>query len=309
MQAVQSKLLELQKLRPCALRENVQLAPLTTFRAGGPADLLAEPASEGELVGLLRALRELEIPYFYLGLGSNVLISDTGLRGVVIRSHGVLSEISRSGDIVSSGPAARLLLLTTFAAAHSLSGLEPLSGIPGTVGGGLYMNAGAYGGEISDSLIDVRVLTPELEVITLTKRDISFSYRSAPELHNVIVLTSRYQLRQGDQAAIFAEMRKVWHLRREKQPVEFPSAGSIFKRPPGDYAGRLIEAAGCKGLRIGGAAVPLTHAGIFVNDRAGTATEIAALIQLVRHRVHDQFGVILENEVIPIGFDADPFAI
>ncbi|MBL0061952.1 MAG: UDP-N-acetylmuramate dehydrogenase [bacterium] len=306
---MRSKLQELAKRRPCALRENVQMAPLTTFRAGGPADIIAEPSSEIELVNLLCTLQELEIPYFYLGLGSNILVSDSGIRGVVIRSHGELAEISTSDNIISAGPAARLLFLTTIAAQKSLSGLEPLSGIPGTVGGGLYMNAGAYGGEISDTFMDVRVITPGLEIKTLTKQDIAFGYRSAPELRNVIVLTSRYELKPGDQSAIFAEMRRVWHLRREKQPVEFPSAGSIFKRPHGDYAGRLIEAAGCKGLRIGGAIVPTTHAGIFVNDRAGTATEIATLIQTVRRRVRDQFNVTLENEVIPIGFDADPFAV
>ena len=309
MQIIRSKLQELIKRRPCALRENVQLAPLTTFRVGGLADILAEPASESELVKLLRALRELEIPYFYLGLGSNILVSDSGVRGVVIRSHRELANISRHGTIISAGPAARLLFLTTFAAQQSLSGLEPLSGIPGTVGGGLYMNAGAYGGEISDTFLDVRVITPDLEIKTLTKQDIAFGYRSAPELRNVIVLTSRYELKRGDQTATYAEMRNVWHLRREKQPVEYPSAGSVFKRPHGDFAGRLIEAAGCKGLRNGGAIVPTTHAGIFVNDRGGTATEIASLIQTVRRRVFDKFNVMLDNEVIPIGFDADPFAI
>lgn len=306
---MQSRLAELIKRKPCALRENVYLAPLTTFRAGGPADLLAEPKNETELLNLLRNVRELEIPYFYLGLGSNILVSDSGIRGVTIRSLGELAAISRNGKVISAGPAARLLLLTTFAASNSLSGMEPLSGIPGSVGGGLYMNAGAYGGEISDTFVDVRVITADLEIKTLTKSDIAFGYRSAPELHNVIVLTSRYELEPGDQSSIFAEMRKVWHLRRQKQPVEYPSAGSIFKRPPGDYAGRLIEAAGCKGLRVGGAMVPTTHAGIFVNDRAGTAAEIATLIRNVRSRVREQFDVTLENEVIPIGFDADPFAL
>lgn len=295
--------------RPCVLRENVHLAPLTTFRAGGPADIVAEPSNENELLTLLRAIRELDIPHFYLGLGSNILVSDDGIRGVVIRSRGELTDISRDDLTISAGPAARLLFLTTFAAQHSLTGLEPLSGIPGTVGGGLFMNAGAYGGEISDTFVDVRVITPELEIETLSSRDISFGYRSAPEFRDVIILASRYRLKPGDQTSIYAEMRRVWHLRREKQPVEFPSAGSIFKRPPGDFAGRLIEAAGCKGLRIGGATVPATHAGIFVNDRAGTATEIATLVQLVRRRVRDQFNVTLENEVIPIGFDADPFAV
>ncbi len=306
---MKAKLQKLIQLAPCRLRENVLLAPHTTFRVGGPADILAEPQSETELLTLLRSARDLEIPYFYMGLGSNILVSDAGIRGMVIRAHGQLAEIRGEGDIVSAGPAARLLLLTTFAAQHSFTGLEPLSGIPGSVGGGLIMNAGAYGGEISDSLLDVRVITPSLDIATYLKSDISFGYRSAPELQNMIVLTSRYQLKTAEQSGIYSEMRRVWGLRRQKQPIEFPSAGSIFKRPPGDYAGRLIEAVGCKGLRIGGAMVSARHAGIFINDRAGTAIEIAELIRTVRRRVHSTFNVTLENEILPVGFDADPFAL
>ena len=149
---MRDRLDKLIRLSPCRLREQVLLAPLTTFRTGGPADVLAEPATESELLALLFRLKEIELPYFFLGLGSNILISDKGIRGVVIRCRGELSSISRNGDVLTSGPSARLLFLTTFAAKNSLSGMEPLSGIPGTVGGGLYMNAGAYGGEISDTL-------------------------------------------------------------------------------------------------------------------------------------------------------------
>lgn len=306
---MRDKLAKLSQYAPCAMRENIVLAPLTTFRVGGKADVLAEPSTENELLLLLQRLRELELPYFYLGLGSNILVSDQGFRGIVIRARNELANITRTNSILTAGPAARLLLLTTFAAQHSLSGLEPLSGIPGSVGGGLYMNAGAYGGEISDTLIDVRVIASDLKIVTLSKSDISFGYRSAPELRNCIVLSSRYSLQVSNQSDIFSAMRRVWHLRRQKQPIEFPSAGSIFKRPPGDFAGRLIEASGCKGMRIGGAIVPPKHAGIFVNDRAGSATEIASLIKSVRIRVSEQFHITLENEIIPIGFDADPFAV
>lgn len=306
---MRERIKDLVRRSPCRLREQVSLAPLTTFRAGGPADVLAEPASESELLGLLIQLRELALPYFFLGLGSNILVSDQGIRGVVIRCRGELSSISLSGDTLIAGPSARLLLLTAIAARNSLSGMEPLSGIPGTVGGGLYMNAGAYGGEISDTLIDVKVVRPDLTTTIWRKDEISFGYRSAPELRNVIVLESRYRLKPAEQNTIYAEMRRVWNMRRQKQPVEFPSAGSIFKRPPGDFAGRLIEEAGCKGLRIGGAIVPLTHAGIFVNDRAGSASDIANLVQTVRRRVYDKFDVLLENEIMPVGFNADPFAI
>lgn len=294
---------------PCKLSTAVQIAPLTTFRVGGMARVLAEPSTESELLNLLVVLRDLELPYFYLGLGSNILVSDHGFKGVVIRSRGELGRIEVSGSIIKAGPAARLLMLTTCAARHSLTGLEQLSGIPGTVAGALFMNAGAYGGEISDHLVDVRIVSRDLSIQVMKKSDIAFGYRSAPELRDVIVLSSRYELIPGDRSAIYKEMRRVWQLRREKQPIAFPSAGSIFKRPPGDYAGRLIEEAGLKGHRVGGAVVPTAHAGIFINDRGAQASEIAELIRKVRSDVYRKFAVMLENEIIPVGFDVDPFQI
>lgn len=300
---------ELVRSAPCMIRENVPLAPLTTFRVGGPARVLAEPQSENELRALMACINDLALPHFYLGLGSNLLVSDAGFPGVVIRARGELTRIWREGEFLCAGPGARLLMLTAFAARQSWSGMEPLSGIPGTVGGGLYMNAGAYGGEISDTFVECKVLSTANSIETLTKRDIAFGYRSAPELQRVIVLTSRYKLISSDAYKITQEMRRVWMLRRDKQPIEAPSAGSIFKRPPGDFAGRLIEEAGCKGLRIGGAVVPTTHAGIFINDRAGTAADIARLIRTVRQRVFDKFNVLLETEVLPVGFETDPFSI
>lgn len=300
---------ELLKAAPCLIRENIPLAPLTTFRVGGLARLFAEPQTEQELRELMTRIADLGLSFFYLGLGSNLLVADEGFAGIVIRARGELCNIWYDGEYVSAGPGARLLLLTTFAAHHSLSGMEPLSGIPGSVGGGLYMNAGAYGGEISDTFVDVGVLTKDNRIELYRKNDIVFSYRKAPELQTVVVLTSRYKPAQGDAYKIVQEMRRVWMLRRDKQPIDFPSAGSIFKRPPGDFAGRLIEEAGCKGLRIGGAVVPHQHAGIFINDRAGTATDIATLIRTVRKRVFDKFDVLLETEILPIGFETDPFRI
>lgn len=300
---------ELLKAAPCLIRENIPLAPLTTFRVGGLARLFAEPQTEHELRELMTRIADLGLSFFYLGLGSNLLVADEGFAGIVIRARGELCKIWYDGEYVCAGPGARLLLLTTFAAQHSLSGMEPLSGIPGSVGGGLYMNAGAYGGEISDTFVDVGVLTKDNRIERYKKNDIAFSYRKAPELQTVVVLTSRYKPAQGDAYKIMQEMRHVWMLRRDKQPIDFPSAGSIFKRPPGDFAGRLIEEAGCKGLRIGGAVVPHQHAGIFINDRAGTATDIATLIRTVRTRVFDKFNVLLETEILPIGFETDPFRI
>jgi UDP-N-acetylmuramate dehydrogenase len=300
---------ELLKAAPCLIRENISLAPLTTFRVGGLARLFAEPQTEHELHELMTRIADLGLSFFYLGLGSNLLVADEGFAGIVIRARGELCKIWHDGEYVCAGPGARLLLLTTFAAQHSLSGMEPLSGIPGSVGGGLYMNAGAYGGEISDTFVDVGVLTKDNRIERYKKNDIAFSYRKAPELQTVVVLTSRYKPAQGDAYKIMQEMRRVWMLRRDKQPIDFPSAGSIFKRPLGDFAGRLIEEAGCKGLRFGGAVVPHQHAGIFINDRAGTATDIATLIRTVRKRVFDKFNVLLETEILPIGFETDPFRI
>jgi UDP-N-acetylmuramate dehydrogenase len=294
----------------CQVRVHEVLAPYTSFRIGGPAEILAEPATVDELLETLRLVRESEAPFFYLGLGSNLLIADDGFDGVVIRARGELDKISMIGEVdVEAGPSARLLRLTTFAAVRNLSGMEPLSGIPGTVGGGLFMNAGAYGGEISDILADVDAVTSDGELVRMEREEIRFGYRTAPELQDCTILRSRYRFARGDRRSIFGEMRRVWRLRREKQPLDFPSAGSIFKRPPGFFAGKLIEDVGGKGLRVGGAMVSPKHAGIFINAGGATAKDVAALVREVRQRVYDQFHVLLENEVKPVGFKEDPFAV
>jgi UDP-N-acetylmuramate dehydrogenase len=293
----------------CSIRFAEPLAPYTSFQIGGPADALAEVRSGRELTELYRRIQSEQLPFFYLGHGSNILISDAGFRGVVIRATEDLARIGFSRGQIQAGPGARLLDLTLFAAAHGLSGMEQLSGIPGSVGGGLYMNAGAYGGEISDTVVDVDFLSAQLEDLTVSKSEIGFAYRSAPALQNGIILESRYRLHPGNRAEIYKEMRRVWKLRRAKQPLDFPSAGSIFKRPTGDYAGRLIEEVGGKGTRIGGALVPFQHAGIFVNAGGATAADVAALVREIRRRVWDKFHILLETEVKPVGFQEDPFAI
>jgi UDP-N-acetylmuramate dehydrogenase len=293
----------------CAVRRDIPLAPFTSFRIGGPAKILVEPATADELGQVFEIIRAENISFFYLGHGSNILVADDGFDGIVIRAIGELCAIGKRDDKIFAGPGARLLLLTTHAAHLALSGMEPLSGIPGSVGGGLYMNAGAYGGEISDTLIEVDVLTSDGKKITLKTSDVGFGYRSAPHLQDKIILESRYRLKPADSAIIYNEMYRVWKLRREKQPLEYPSAGSIFKRPPGDFAGRLIEAVGGKGMRVGGAMVSAKHAGIFVNVGGATAKDVAGLVREIRSRVFAQFGILLENEVKPIGFKNDPFAI
>lgn len=293
----------------CNVRENVPLAEYTSFRIGGPATLLAEPATMAELVSLLQQLQEHNADYFYLGLGSNILVSDEGLDVVVVRATGELTRIWQDGNELHAGPAARLLDLTAYAAVRGLSGMEQLSGIPGTVGGGLYMNAGAYGKEICETFSSADLFDAASRVRRIAGSEVGFAYRSAPAFKQGIILGSRYRLVPGERKSIFAEMRRVWKLRRAKQPLEFPSAGSIFKRPPGDFAGRLIEAVGGKGVKIGGAMIPEKHAGIFINVGGATAADVCNLVREIRLRVYQQFGILLETEVIPVGFSGDPFQI
>jgi UDP-N-acetylmuramate dehydrogenase len=291
------------------IRLDEPLAPYTSFRIGGPADALIDIPSFAELIKLHARLKCDGIPFFFLGHGSNILVSDAGYRGLVLRAVGELAEIRMENDTLWAGPGARLLDLTLFAAARNLSGMEQLSGIPGSVGGGLYMNAGAYGAEISDGLLETDAVLGDNRLVRLTKAEIGFGYRNAPALQNTIILASRYALKPGDPSVIYAEMRRVWKLRRAKQPLEFPSAGSIFKRPAGHYAGQLIEAVGGKGTRIGGAMVPEKHAGIFVNAGQASAADVAALVREIRTRVWNRFQILLETEVKPVGFEEDPFAI
>jgi UDP-N-acetylmuramate dehydrogenase len=291
----------------CPLRTDVPLSPLTTLRVGGPARILAEPRDTTELSTAFEVLRAEQVPWLYLGLGSNIIVSDAGFDGVVIRAQQSLCRIKHSDSTLTAGPGARLLDLTIAAAALQLSGMEQLSGIPGTVGGGLAMNAGAYGAEISDTLREADVLLEDGGIVTFTKDKIGFGYRKAPALQNVIILESRYQLKTADKAAIYSEMRRVWKLRREKQPLNYPSAGSIFKRPAGDYAGRLIEQINGKGMRVGGAMVSEKHAGIFVNVGGATAADMIGLIRDVRRRVFENSGILLEPEVRTVGFTGDPF--
>jgi UDP-N-acetylmuramate dehydrogenase len=300
---------KLLRLLPCPARELVPLAPLTTFRIGGPAQILAEPSSSEALLRLIKIIRQENIAFFYMGLGSNLLVSDEGFDGVVIKAQGDLNTISVKDSLISAGPGARLLDVTAKAAANNLSGMETLSGIPGSLGGGSYMNAGAYGGEIADHLLDIEVIDEHNHIVTITKKQIGFGYRSAPALQSKIILSSRFKLAMGERLAIYREMRRVWKLRRAKQPLELPSAGSIFKRPTGDYAGRLIEAVEGKGAQIGGAQVSSKHAGIFVNVGGATASDVAALVREIRRRVYESFGILLETEIKPVGFDHDPFAI
>ena len=271
---------------------NEPLAKHTTFKIGGPADFLVLPETIGQIKALLS---EFEKP-FILGNGSNLLVSDKGIRGVVIKLASNFSDIKVSGDIIEAQCGALLSKVAKVALEHSLSGLEFASGIPGTLGGGVYMNAGAYGGELKDVVISSKYITPDGEIKEIT--DHGFSYRkSVFSGTDNIILSSKIKLFPNCYDEIRETMSDLAKRRQEKQPVHLPSAGSTFKRPEGHFAGKLIEDAGLKGYRIGGACVSEKHSGFVVNDQNATFSDVYSLINHIKKTVYEKFGVMLEEEV------------
>ncbi len=287
------------------LLKNEPMRLHTTFRVGGPADVMFLPASEEELVEALRAAREAGCPYAVIGNGSNLLVRDGGIRGLVIRLGDEFSGIDIRGEALTARAGESLARAAKAAMEAGLSGLEFASGIPGSVGGGMAMNAGAYGGQLSDVAVSARLLNLE----SLTLYDASFgeldmAYRSTRMLRTgEIVTRATFALRKGDKAQIAALMDELNARRRDKQPLSYPSAGSTFKRPEGHFAGALIEQAGLKGARVGGAQVSEKHAGFIVNLGGATAKDILTLMDLVRQKVFEMSGVTLEPEVRIMGED------
>ncbi len=275
----------------------------TTFRAGGPADLLVSPKSAEQIRTVLQMCRQLEVPFALLGNGSNVLVRDGGIRGAVLRLGSEFSQIQIEGRMVVAQAGAKLAAVVSAALNAGLVGMEFAGGIPGSVGGGIYMNAGAYGGELSQVLHSALVLTADLEMVQMPSEALSLSYRHSALMENgALVLEGRFCLEPGDTAAAREYLRELAARRREKQPLDLPSAGSTFKRPAGHYAGALIESAGLKGFSIGGAQVSEKHAGFVVN-RGGSAADILALIRHVQECVSAQSGIWLEPEVLILGED------
>lgn len=275
----------------------------TTFRAGGPADLLVSPKSAEQIRTVLQMCRQLEVPFALLGNGSNVLVRDGGIRGAVLRLGSEFSQIQIEGRMVVAQAGAKLAAVVSAALNAGLVGMEFAGGIPGSVGGGIYMNAGAYGGELSQVLHSALVLTADLEMVQMPSEALSLSYRHSALMENgTLVLEGHFCLEPGDTAAAREYLRELAARRREKQPLDLPSAGSTFKRPAGHYAGALIESAGLKGFSIGGAQVSEKHAGFVVN-RGGSAADILALIRHVQECVSAQSGIWLEPEVLILGED------
>lgn len=273
----------------------------TTFRIGGPADVFVTPGNAQEIVQVLDLCKELDEPYFVLGCGSDLLVSDAGYRGVIV-SLVRLNKLELHGTQVICGAGVTLKKVAAFARDDSLTGLEFASGIPGSVGGAVFMNAGAYGGETADVVSSIRALNPEGKLATYRNAELEFGYRqSLVRRVGLIVLEVTYSLKPGDKEQIQATMNGLAQRRREKQPLEYPSAGSTFKRPKGYFAGKLITDAGLKGYRVGNACVSEKHAGFVVNLGGATAKDIHAVIEHVQDEVQRQFGVHLEPEVRFLG--------
>lgn len=283
--------------------EHEPMARHTTMRVGGPAEILFSPAGEGELLFAVREAKRAGAPFRIIGNGSNLLVLDGGLPGLTIRLGEAFSKISVDGNQIRAQAGALLSRVAAAARDASLTGLEFASGIPGSAGGGMAMNAGAYGGQLSDVFEGCRALDPETGIISaLGPAEMALGYReSAAFSRGLIVTEAAFRLTAGDRSAIQAKMDDLSARRREKQPLNLPSAGSTFKRPEGHFAGALIEQAGLKGLRVGGACVSEKHAGFVVNDRNATARDVLDLIRLVQARVLEHSGVRLETEVRILG--------
>ena len=274
----------------------------TTFRIGGPADALALPKTPEEVAEVVRFCNEHAQPYYVIGNGSNLLVSDEGYRGLVLQLYRNFNDIQVNGETITVQSGAMLAAVARTAYQNGLTGLEFASGIPGTIGGAVVMNAGAYGGEMKNVLREVTVLTKEGEVLAIPAKALELGYRTSVIPKNGwIVLGAVLQLKKGDQEQILARMEELKEQRITKQPLDLPSAGSTFKRPEGYFAGKLIMDAGLRGFTVGGAQVSEKHCGFVVNRGNATAADVWELICEVKRRVKEMTGVELEPEVKLLG--------
>ncbi|MGN2340039.1 UDP-N-acetylmuramate dehydrogenase [Streptococcus dysgalactiae] len=283
------------------IRENEPLKNYTYTKVGGPADFLAFPRNHYELSRIVTYANKANIPWMVLGNASNLIVRDGGIRGFVIMFD-KLNAVRINGYTLEAEAGANLIETTKIAKFHSLTGFEFACGIPGSIGGAVFMNAGAYGGEIAHIFLSAKVLTPSGEVKTLSAREMAFGYRhSVIQETGDIVISAKFALNPGNYDHISQEMNRLNHLRQLKQPLEFPSCGSVFKRPPGHFAGQLIMEANLKGHRVGGVEVSEKHAGFMINVADGTAKDYEDLIAHVIEAVENHSGVRLEPEVRIIG--------
>ena len=290
----------------CAGGENVRrqepMSLHTTFRIGGPADLFLTPGSIQAVADSIRICKETQTPYAVIGNGSNLLVSDTGYRGVIIQIGRNLNQVSVNGEEIRAQAGAMLSVIAKTALSESLTGFEFASGIPGTLGGAAVMNAGAYGGEMKDVLTEVTVLTREGEIRTIPAEKLEMGYRTSLAAKNGwIILEAVLKFQKGDAEAIRGRMEELKMQRVTKQPLDLPSAGSTFKRPEGYFAGKLIMDAGLRGFTVGGAQISEKHCGFVVNKGGATAEDVRNLICAVQKKVQEDAGVKLEPEVKFLG--------
>ncbi len=275
----------------------------TTFRIGGAADVFIKISEEEQLKLLIPELVKREIPYYLVGKGSNLLVSDQGFRGVVLQLDEAFGEIKLNNNVLIAGAGASMAKIAKTAQQNGLSGFEFAAGIPGSVGGGVIMNAGAYGGEMKDVVSRVRFLCRDGSIREYTGEEMGFGYRTSvlKNKSEYIVLEVEITLEAGNGEAILAKMQELAKCRKDKQPLEYPSAGSTFKRPEGFFAGKLIGDAGLSGYAVGDAEVSTKHNGFVINKGNATAADVKRLIETIQCKVYEQFGVSLETEVIFVG--------
>ena len=294
------------KLDPERIIPRATMARYTTFHIGGPADVLVNIASASEIPLALRAAKTADAPVTLIGNGSNVLVRDGGIRGLVIRIDGTMASIRREGDCIIAQAGALMRACANFAMNEGLTGLEEIAGIPGTLGGGVIMNAGAYGGELSQVVTRVDAISlADGKPVTFEGEALGFGYRKSALMQAGVVVTEvTMQLKPGDPAQIKARMDELAKSRREKQPLEYPSAGSTFKRPEGYFAAKLIDDCGLRGLSVGDAQVSEKHAGFVINRGSARASDVLELMRQIRERVFETYGVELEPEIRILGEDA-----
>lgn len=289
------------ELDPITLLFDEPLMNVTFTKTGGTADILAFPKNKEEVRQLLYYCNQHELPWLVLGNASNLIVRDGGIRGMVILLE-KMNAIVVEGTEICAQAGAKLIDTTYVALKHQLTGFEFACGIPGSVGGAVYMNAGAYGGEIKDIFTSVDVLLADGTFQTLTLPEMDFAYRqSVIQSMECVVLEARFSLEKGDPAVIKVRMEELTALREEKQPLEYPSCGSVFKRPAGHFTGKLIQDAGLQGLKWGGAQISEKHAGFIVNVDGATATDYVELIAYIQQVIQEKFAVTLETEVRIIG--------
>lgn len=293
----------IEKFPEMILYQDEPLQKYTFTKTGGPADILAFPKTSQEVKKLVDYCRDNDVPWIVLGNASNLIVRDSGIRGVVLMLL-EMKQLKIEENMLTVEPGHRLIDASQAACKASLTGLEFACGIPGSVGGAVFMNAGAYGGEIKDVFISADVLLPNGEIITMSGEEMQFRYRhSQIQEMSGIVLSSRFALKKGNPLEIKAKMVELTELRESKQPLEYPSCGSVFKRPEGHFTGKLVQDAGLQGYTLGGAQISMKHAGFIVNINKATATDYIQLIAHIQEVIQEKFSVALEPEVRIIGDD------